>query len=379
MTIAERLRRLREELAREGLDALLVTAPVDDVSGRHSANRRYLTGFTGSAGMVLVTGDAAFLVVDARYWEQADQQVDLGAVRVFRQRGRSAAWWRELVGEAGLARKRVGCSPNDTTLAVWRRLHDLNGELPPEERPELVIAPPLVERLRRVKDPDEVALITRAAAIADAALADASAWVRPGATETEVAQALEAAIRAHGGEGPSFSTIVAGGSWAALPHAYPRDVPFSDGDAVVIDMGAVWQGYCSDITRTFAAGEPGPRFAEVCGVVLEAQLAAIDGVRSGMTGEEAYRLAADVIERHGYGEYFTHGLGHGVGLDVHEDPYLGPKSEDRLEDGMVFTIEPGIYIPGWGGVRIEDMVVLEGGRARTLTTTPKELVRRARV
>ncbi len=373
MTVAARLQRLRTEMAREGLDALLVTAPVDDVSGRHSANRRYLSGFTGSAGMVLVTGEAAFLAVDARYWEQAAEQVDPAAIRIFRLRGRSKAWWRELAAEAGILGKRVGCSPNDTTLAVWRRLHEANDDLPHGERPELVVAPPLVERLRRVKDEEEVAALARAAAIADAALAEAGELVRPGTTEAEVAKAVEAAIRRHGGEGPSFSTIVAGGAWAALPHAYPRAVPFREGDSVVIDMGGVWQGYCSDLTRTFVAGRMEPKFAGVYGVVLEAQLAAIEGIRSGMTGEEAYRLAADVIERHGYGEYFTHGLGHGVGLDVHEDPYLGPKSEDRLEDGMVFTIEPGIYIPGWGGVRIEDMVVLEGGRARVLTNSPKGL------
>ncbi|GBD22682.1 Aminopeptidase [bacterium HR29] len=379
MSIAVRLQRLRAEMAREGLDALLVTAPVDDVSGRHSANRRYLTGFTGSAGMVLVTGEAAFLAVDARYWEQAAEQVDREAVRIFRLRGRSSAWWRELVAEAGIVGKRVGCSPNDTTLSVWRRLTEANEALPPGERPELLVAPPLVERLRRVKDEGEIAALTRAAAIADAALGEAAELVHPGVTEAAVAEAVGAAIRKHGGEGPSFATIVAGGVWAALPHAYPRDVPFREGDAVVIDMGAVWQGYCSDITRTFAAGRGNPKFAAVYEVVLEAQLAAIDGIRSGMTGEEAYRLAADVIERRGYGEYFTHGLGHGVGLDVHEDPYLGPNSEDRLEDGMVFTIEPGIYIPAWGGVRIEDMVVLEGGRARVLTGSPKGVPHAARV
>lgn len=378
MKVSERLARLRRELEREGLDGFVVTAPVDDVTGRHSANRRYLTGFTGSAGIVLVTAEAAHLAVDARYWEQAAQQVDSGAVQVYPVRGRTEGWWRKLIGEAKLNGKRVGCSPNDMTLASWKRLQEVNESLGVGERAELVIASPLVERLRRVKDQQELEALERAAAIADAALADVAAHVVAGETEAALARTVEEAVRSYGGEGVAFLTIVAAGPWAALPHAYPREVTLRQGEGVVVDMGAVCQGYCSDITRTFVVGEADQRLAEVYEVVLEAQQAAIAGVRSGMTGEEAYQLAADVIGRRGYGEYFTHGLGHGVGLEVHEEPYLGPKSEDRLEDGMVFTIEPGIYIPGWGGVRIEDMVVLEGGRARVLTASPKGIPRVAR-
>lgn len=371
MSLRHRLHRLRELLTREHLDALLLSAPVDDVYGRHSANRRYLTGFTGSAGTVLVTLDRAFLAVDSRYWEQAESRVDQSVVTVLRIRGHRGDWWRDLLAEARLFGRRIGCSPNDTTLSLWQHLHRLSENLPPDERPTLVIAPPLVEELRRVKDRSELAALERAAAIADAALAAITPLVEPGRTELALARAVEAAVREYGGETHAFATIVAAGPWGALPHAYPRDVPVAEGDPVVVDMGAVADGYCSDLTRTFVAGEGGPRFREVAAVVLEAQERAIEGVRSGMTGEEAYRLAADVIDRHGFGEYFTHGLGHGVGLEVHEAPYLGPRSEDRLEDGMVFTIEPGIYIPGWGGVRIEDMVVLEGGRARRLTTSPR--------
>lgn len=378
MRVAERLARLRRELEREGLDGFLVTAPVDDVTGRHSANRRYLTGFTGSSGMVVVSADAAYLAVDARYWDQAAQQVDSDAVQVFPIRGRGEGWWRELVGKAKLNGRRIGCSPNDLTLAAWKRLHEMNESLGVGERPELVIGPALVERLRRVKDRQELEALERAAAVADAALAEVATQVLAGVTEAALARTVDAAIRAHGGEDVAFMTIVAAGPWAALPHAYPREVALRQGEGVVVDMGAVCQGYCSDITRTFVVGEADERLAEAYDVVLEAQLTAIDGVRSGMTGEEAYHLAADVIARRGYGEYFTHGLGHGVGLEVHEDPYLGPKSEDRLEDGMVFTIEPGIYIPGWGGVRIEDMVVLEAGRARVITASPKGIPRVAR-
>ncbi len=358
MSSRERLARLRVLMEEAGLDGLLVSGPVDDVLGRHSANRRYLTGFTGSAGIVLVTMDAAFLAVDPRYWQQAKEECDPNAVTVFPVRGPERAWLRDLVNTAGLAGKRVGLSPHDTTLAAFERLRAAVASLPAEEQPELVPAPPLVERLRRVKDAEEVKRIARAASIADTALKEVLELASPGRTELELARAIETAVLRHGGEGVAFASIVAGGPWSALPHAHPRDVPLAEGEPLVIDMGTCVDGYCSDLTRTVPVGAASDRFFALYEAVREAQAAALAKVEPGVPASEPYRAALEALERRGLADYFTHGLGHGVGLEVHESPYLGPMSEDVLEVGMVFTIEPGVYLPDWGGVRLEDLVLL---------------------
>ena len=191
-------------------------------------------------------------------------------------------------------------------------------------------------------------------------------------TETAIAAAIEREIRALGGSGLSFETIVAGGPWGAMPHATPREEPIREGEPIVIDMGAVYGGYCSDLTRTTSLGPiANAELRAIYEIVFNAQKAAIENVEPGMTAATAHHLAQDVIAAADYGERFGHGLGHGVGLEVHEDPYLGLTSEDTLEEGMVFTIEPGIYIPGLGGVRIEDVVVLENGKARVLSHARK--------
>ena len=191
-------------------------------------------------------------------------------------------------------------------------------------------------------------------------------------TERDISWALHLRMRELGAEGPGFDTIVAAGPNGALPHHRADDTPVRAGDGLVIDMGANFDGYRSDLTRTFVVGaEPSDKFREIYGIVLNAQLAAIDAAEPGMTGEELDDVARQVIADAGYGDEFGHGLGHGVGLAIHERPMVVPTSEDEIEDGMVFTIEPGIYIPGWGGVRIEDIVVMEGGRAKPLTGSPK--------
>ncbi|MCC6381571.1 MAG: M24 family metallopeptidase, partial [Dehalococcoidia bacterium] len=194
---------------------------------------------------------------------------------------------------------------------------------------------------------------------------------RPDMTERTLAEAVARALQAQGAAGVAFDTIVGAGAWGAMPHATPREVPLGEGRPIVVDMGALVGGYCSDLTRTFVLGTPDDTFREIYAVVFEAQRQAIERVEAGMTGVQAHALAANVIAEHGYGERFGHGLGHGVGLDVHEAPYLGMTSEDVLEEGMVFTIEPGIYLPGWGGVRIEDVVLLKGGRAQVLSHAAK--------
>jgi Xaa-Pro aminopeptidase len=367
----ERLSRLRERLERERLDALYVSSPVDDVFGNHSKNRYYLSGFTGSAGAALVTMDRAILSVDFRYVEQAEREAVPRGFEIFRAVGQAKNYFPGLVDMAGLQGKRIGVSQADTNLGLWVKLQEAVEEMPRGDRPELVPAPPMVEELRRVKDAEELEHLQKAIDIADTAFERVEAAIRVGQTEFDLALAVEAAVRELGGNGISFETIVACGPWAAMPHASPRRERLEEQQTIVVDMGARYRGYCSDLTRTFSLGGTTPRFEEIYAIVFEAQQNAIERVEAGMSGRQAHELAASVIEKYGYGEQFGHGLGHGVGLEVHESPYLGQTSEDTLEEGMVFTIEPGIYLPGWGGVRIEDVVVLEEGRARVLSHAKK--------
>ncbi len=365
---AQRLDRVRAALDEAGLDGLYVASPVDDVNHRHSANRRYLSGFSGSTGYAAVSATQAVLAVDARYTAQARREAELRGFTIFDTRGPQADWFPEFVAAAGLGGKRLGLSRSDLSYGDFLTLREAVERMSEADRPDLVPAPPLVERLRARKDAEELALLEEAIAIAERSFLEVTATLEPGVTEREFAAALEAAIKRHGARGFSFEPIVAGGERGAMPHADLSDRPFAPGEPIIVDWGAELSGYCSDLTRTFHLGPEPDRFREVYEIVREAQSAAIEGVEAGMGGADAHALAASVIERHGYGEYFTHGLGHGVGLDVHDyPPYLGPSSEDTLEDGMVFTIEPGIYLPGWGGVRIEDIVTLEGGRARRLS------------
>jgi Xaa-Pro aminopeptidase len=369
--VSDRLRRLRERMADVGLDGLLVGAPVEDTFRTHGANRRYLSGFTGSMGWLLIAADAAFIAVDFRYFEQAEREAP--GFTLFRSVGGMDAWFRDLAGEAGMGGgKRLGFEPGGVTVGTFQTMKKALDKLPADERPKLLAAPPLVEELRAIKEPGEVAALQRAVDLGDEAFAAVAARIEPGWTELQVAREIERYARDHGAEALSFETIVAAGPWGAMPHAQPRDRAIEAGEPVVIDMGVRVDGYCSDLTRTVVAGggENG-RFREIYDIVLTAQLAAEEMVKSGMTGDEAHMLAHNVIAEAGHGESFGHGLGHGVGLMVHESPRLARKSKDELKDGMVATIEPGIYITGWGGVRIEDMVVFENGKARVMSRAPK--------
>lgn len=366
----DRLTRLRERMADVGLDGFLVGAPVEDTFRTHGANRRYLSGFTGSMGWLLVTADAAFIAVDFRYHEQAERESP--AFTLFRAVGGIDAWLRDLAGEAGLGGgERLGFEPGGVTVKTYQSMKKALEKLPADERPKLLAAPPIVEELREIKEPEEVAAIQRAVDLGDEAFQAVADRLEPGWTELRVAWEIERYAREHGADALSFETIVAAGPWGAMPHAQPRDRAIEAGEPIVIDMGVRVDGYCSDLTRTIVAGGGDGRFREIYDIVLTAQLTAEELVRSGMSGEEAHMLAHNVIAEAGHGESFGHGLGHGVGLMVHEAPRLARRSKDELQDGMVATIEPGIYISGWGGVRIEDMVVFEDGKARVLSHAPK--------
>jgi Xaa-Pro aminopeptidase len=367
--MSDRLRRLRDRMADVVLDGLLVGSPVEDTFRTHAANRRYLSGFTGSMGWLLITADSAFIAVDFRYYLQAEREAP--GFTLFRASAGIEGWLAQLAGEAGLSGKRLGFEPAGVTVSAYQAMKKALDKMPPGERPKLLAAPPLVEGLRAIKEPVEIAAIQRAVDIGDEAFQAIASRIEPGWTEERVAWEIEMYAREHGADALSFDTIVAAGPWGAMPHAQPRDRPIEAGEPVVIDMGVRVDGYCSDLTRTIVVGGEDGRFREVYDIVLTAQRTAEELVKAGMRGEEAHMIAHNVIAEAGYGENFGHGLGHGVGLLVHESPRLAKSSKDELKDGMVVTIEPGIYLSDWGGVRIEDMVVIENGKARVMSRAPK--------
>jgi Xaa-Pro aminopeptidase len=365
-----RLDRVRAALAEAELDAIIVSSPVDDVFGNQSHNRRWISGFTGSTGHAIVTMDASLLVADFRYVEQATAECAPHGYAVFPRTGKTTEWWPAACDAAGLAGKALAMSGADFSLEEYEQLLEATREMD-GAAPLLVKHSGLVEELRINKDAAEMAALQRAIDVADEAMRRVQALATPTMTELELAALVEREVRAAGGDGIAFNTIAAAGPAGAMPHAQPCDTHLGEGRPIVVDMGARSAGYCSDLTRTFTIGTGDARFHEIYEIVFEAQRNAIERLEAGMSGQDAHELAASVIEQAGYGDQFGHGLGHGVGLQVHERPYLGRTSEDTLHEGMVFTVEPGIYLPGWGGVRIEDIVVLENGRARVLSHAPK--------
>ncbi|MFP3897850.1 MAG: M24 family metallopeptidase [Dehalococcoidia bacterium] len=353
---AERLRKLRTAIAANGLDVLLVSQP---------ENRRYLSGFTGSSGWLLIAQESAILATDFRYVEQAAGECpDFEVVQTKRE---LRDWLPGLLSNYGW--HKLGFEGHAVSYDSHHKLGQaLEGG---QVHVDLVPTSDLVEQLRAVKEHEELQYIARAVAMADAALEQAATLIRPGMTEKQASWEIEKLLRQQGSEGVAFEIIVASGPNAALPHARPTEKALCPGEPVIIDMGARSDGYCSDLSRSLFLGKPDQTFRQIYDIVLRAQTAAIEGVESGMEAAQADRLARSVIEQAGYGDAFGHGLGHGVGLAVHESPTVGSSSSDSLADGMVFTIEPGIYLAGQGGIRIEDMVVLENGRARVLTRARK--------
>ena len=351
---ASRADRLAERVAERELDALLVTNLV---------NLRYLTGFTGTNGLALVgTGGERTFVTDFRYLDQADAQVPAAFARV---RGK-----QDLLGDAAAPLTgRVGFDDEHMTVSAHRRL----GEFVPEGV-ELVPAGGLVEDLRAVKEPGEVERIARAAAIVDEALGALAERGLVGRTERAVAAELERDMRERGAEGPSFPIIVAGGAHGALPHASPRGEIIPAEALVIVDLGCIVEGYCSDCTRTFATGALDGQAAEVYALVLAAQERALEAVRAGAGVREVDAVAREAIADGGHGEEFGHGLGHGVGLEIHERPRLSPLGEGTLAAGNVVTVEPGVYMSGLFGVRIEDLVVVGEEGPEILSAFPKALV-----
>ncbi len=347
-----RLQKLRQNLTKQELDVLVVSQP---------QNRRYLSGFTGSTGWLFISNSNACLAVDFRYVEQAKKESpDFEIVHV---KGDVANWLPKLTSDLGF--KKTGFEADQVPFAAYQQICKMISD--GHYQLQFIPTTGLVESLRAVKEPEEFKFITEAAKLADAALEYTKSIICARVTEKDIAWELEKFLHEKGSEAVPFDIIVASGPNAALPHAKPSDRVICKGEPVVIDIGARVNGYCSDLSRTLCFGDKDKTFSKIYDIVLGAQLTAVATIGAGMSGDQADRLARTIVEQSEYGDAFGHGLGHGVGLEAHESPRLGPNSSDILFDGMVFTIEPGIYIAGWGGVRIEDTVIIENGKVKALT------------
>ncbi len=345
----ERLKQLREKMGKA--EALLVTS---------RPNVFYLSGFTGTSSQLLITQKEAFLLTDSRYYIQARTQCPLFEVVEI-----SGAVAR-LVQERNI--KTMGYE-SSMSVASFQRLQGYAPET------ELIDFTQELSDLRAVKSEEEIACSRRAAQICDAAFADILNVVKPGVTERELALELEFNVRRRGASGMSFDTIIASGPRSAMPHAEPSDAEVKEGEFLLFDFGAVYEGYCSDMTRTVVVGEPNEKQLEIYDTVLQAQEAAVAALRAGQVCSDVDRIARDIISKAGYGETFGHGLGHSVGIQIHEDPRLSPSCHTVLKENTLMTVEPGIYVEGFGGVRIEDLTVVRKESAEILTKTGKKLIK----
>lgn len=349
----KRVEQLRVKLQEHGLSAMLVASPI---------NRRYLTGFTGSAGYVLITRDQSYLLTDFRYMTQAPEQAS--GFQVVEHGPKVMDTVKELLASEGITS--LGFEQEHVTYAVFTSYTE---QLKPVS---LTPVSGLVEQLRIFKDSEELQVMQRAADLADATFSHVLNIVEAGKTEREIDLQMEMFMRSHGATSSSFDTIVASGERSALPHGVASSRVIQANEFITFDFGALLDGYCSDLTRTIAIGTPDPKLKEIYDIVLEAQLHALDHIKPGMTGRDADALCRDIITKYGYGEYFGHSTGHGLGMEVHESPRLSKASDDVLKPGMVVTVEPGIYLPGLGGVRIEDDIVITETGIHILTSSTKK-------
>lgn len=362
-TLQRRLERVREAMDNAGVDALLVSNP---------HNRHWLIGFTGhdappldTAGFLLIGRDDICLITDGRYTIQANRELapELG-IQVVARTGKLDEALSEQISSRPI--KRLGFETAHLLHMYWQALSDSLSDV------TLVATNRLVEPFRTVKDREEIDIIRKAISISDQAFNIVSKQIQPGMTEKQVAWEIEKTMRGLGADDRAFATIVAGGPNGAMAHAVPGDRPLQEGEPIVIDMGAQLNGYSSDMTRTICLGEPTDKFREVYNIVLRAHLACEEQSRAGVSGHQADAYCRDVITEAGYGDYFTHSTGHGIGLEVHEGPSLRKGIEDPIPAGSVSSVEPGIYIEGWGGVRIEDLVLFRDNEVEVLTQADKQ-------
>ncbi|MFV0561106.1 MAG: M24 family metallopeptidase [Enterococcus sp.] len=349
-----RVEKLRKAMKAEEIDAFLVTSPY---------NLRYLTNFTGTTGLAVITLEKAFFITDFRYTEQAATQ----------------AQGFEIIQNVGPIFDEVAnlVKKEDIRNLAFEELHVSFAEYSVLEEiiiSDLTPVAGMIEEIREIKDEEEVATIQKACQITDEAYEHILKMIRPGMTEIEVANQLDFYMRSLGASGVSFDTIVASGLRSAMPHGVASDKIIETGDMITLDFGCYYQGYVSDMTRTFAIGDPGEKLKEIYQIVLDAQLAVIDMAKPGLTGIQLDAVARDYITKFGYGDAFGHSTGHGIGLEIHEAPNVSSRADKQFVVGNIITDEPGIYLPGIGGVRIEDDLLITAEGNRVLTQSPKELI-----
>ncbi|MGB7606088.1 MAG: Xaa-Pro peptidase family protein [Lutisporaceae bacterium] len=351
----KRLAKLRERLAANNLDAAFLYS---------AENIRYISGFTGSTGYVIVTANKAYFITDFRYKDQAHKQCKGFEVIIH-----SNSLIDEIKKSVQVNKvNRIGIEDNFMTVAMYENLKsNLQGV-------EVAPLKDILEAIRMIKDADEIEAIEKAANIADSAFKHILDFIKPGVTEKEVALELEYTMKKNGATNLSFESIVASGVRSSLPHGVFTDKVINNGEFLTLDFGCVYNGYCSDMTRTVFVGKADDKQKKIYNIVLEAEKAALEQYKPGMLGKEVDKVARDIISAEGYGDNFGHGLGHGVGLAVHEEPRVSPLGEKKLEAGMVVTDEPGIYISEYGGVRIEDLILITEDGCRVLSKSPKHLI-----
>lgn len=350
----QKIVQLKEKMKQENIGALLIS---------NLYNIRYLANFTGTTGLILVTLDKAYFITDFRYTEQAAEEAV--GFEIKENKGSIFEEVAKIISDNEL--KTLGFEENDVTYSSYRNLEKLlSCELQPVSN--------FVEDLREIKTDDEIEIIQKAIQIAEQAYEYILDFIKPGMTEIEVANELDFYMRKHGASGVSFDTIVASGVRSAMPHGVASDKVIDQGDMITIDFGCYYKGYVSDMTRTFAMGEPAEELKKIHAIVLEANKKVTEQARAGMTGAEVDAIARDYITAQGYGDYFGHSTGHGIGLEVHEGPGVNSKNDKQLVENNVITNEPGIYIPGLGGVRIEDDLVIKKDGNVNLNSTSKELI-----
>ncbi|AXY25185.1 peptidase M24 family protein [Suicoccus acidiformans] len=350
-----RIEAIRDYLKEEQMDAMLVT---------NLKNVFYLANFTGTAGLILLTQEKAFFMTDFRYRQQATEQAK--GFEVIIREGTQTEALQGLIDQEGI--ERLMLEADDMKLSTYEDLEDALDV-------DFYSSRGVIEAIRAVKDPEEVERIRKACQITDEAYTHILDFIQVGMTELEVANELERFMKAKGASAMSFDTIVASGYRSAMPHGVASDKVIEAGDMVTIDFGCYYQGYSSDMTRTFAIGDVDPELEKIYAIVLEAHERVIAQAKAGMTGAEVDAIARDYISEQGYGEYFGHSTGHGLGIDVHEEPAIASRNEEPLEEYMVITDEPGIYIEGLGGVRIEDDLLVLADGVESLNTSPKHFIK----
>lgn len=349
----QRLMNLRRKMNNQNIDSVFIFEP---------SNRRYLSGFTGSTGYLFITRDKEYFLTDFRYIAQAKKQTNFEVIEI---KDSLSQFLKTVVEEEKI--NNMGIEEEYVTYSWYQNLSQ-------KVDISLIKVDDILRDLRIIKDNEEINNIKQAVAISQKSFSDILEFIKPGVTESEIALQLDYSFRKNGAQSNSFDTIVASGINSALPHAEPTDKRIQYGDFIVIDSGCKYNGYCSDMTRTVVVGNPSDEQRKIYNIVLESQKRALEYINALVSGKDVDKVSRDYISINGYGENFGHSLGHGVGLDIHELPTLSPKSETLLMPGMVVTVEPGIYIENFGGVRIEDMVIIKDNGMENLMSLTKELI-----